>query len=101
MTDSTSDVISIDRRCELMGAEADGEEQIAAVRDQGDAMAHFIVDVFLEQQAAGAKTTTPAAFDDAGSIPSGSRGEIVSNQQFNGGVVRRIEPRNFRTFNHL
>ena len=49
MTDSTSDVISIDRCGELMGAEADGEEQIAAVRDHADAMAHFIVGVFLEQ----------------------------------------------------
>lgn len=70
MTDSTSDVISIDSCRELMGAEADGEEQVAAVRDHADAMAHFIVDVVPRTTGGRRQDDDASGVDDAGSIPA-------------------------------
>ncbi len=68
MTDS--EAISIDHCRDLLGSEADDSgEQIAAVRDHADAMAHFIIDLFIEQRATPPRTTTSAPLDGAGSIP--------------------------------
>ncbi len=57
MSDSSSTRLSIARCRELLGHDADGlsDEPVADVSDHANAMAHVIVDLFLEQHAARAK----------------------------------------------
>ena len=68
MTDSQA--LSLDHCRDVLGSEADDSgEQIAAIRDHADAMAHVIIDMFIEQRATPPRTTASAPLDGAGSIP--------------------------------
>lgn len=51
--DMISDSISIARCRELLGDEADGlsDHEVDAIRQHADAMAHVVVEIFLENRA--------------------------------------------------
>ena len=65
MVDFDSNPMSIERCRELLGAEGRGlsHEAIETVRDQTDALAHLLIDMYLDQQrrerAIGAVTKLP------------------------------------------
>ena len=54
MVDGDSKLFSIEHCRELLGSEADdlSEERITAIHDHADAMAQFIIDLFIEHDAA-------------------------------------------------
>jgi hypothetical protein len=60
MTDSAT--VSIDHCRDLLGSKADDSDEQIAIRDHADAMAHFIIDLFIERRA------TPVKDDDVGTV---------------------------------
>jgi hypothetical protein len=52
MVDGDSRPFSIERCRELLGTEDGGpsDEEIEAIRDQTDALAHILIDIYLDQQ---------------------------------------------------
>ncbi len=69
MVDDESKPFSIERCRELLGTEDSGlsGEEIEAIRDQTDALAHVLIDIYLDQQRQG--RAREVAIDERGSIP--------------------------------
>ncbi len=100
MTDS--EAISIDHCRDLLDSEADDSEaQIAAIRDHADAMAHFIIDLFIEQRATPPRPATSALLDGAGSIPVWLHETSFEINELAAVAFSGIEPRKFLALNHL
>lgn len=101
MTNVASERLSIEHCREPLGNEAGdlSQEQIATVRDHADAMAHVLIEIFLEQQ-------SPAR-EDEGHLMSAVRSQSGSHQtsfeinELAAVAFRRIEPRNLCAFSHL
>jgi hypothetical protein len=52
MVDGDSQPFSIERCCELLGVDGNdfSDEEIEAIRDQTDVLAHVLIDIYLDRQ---------------------------------------------------
>jgi hypothetical protein len=84
MVDGASPPFSIERCRELLGAESSGlsDEEIEAVRDQTNALARVIIDIYLDQQRQA--RVREVATDERGSIPVWSKMDLVGNNRLSG-----------------